>query len=212
MTVNPAIERSEDSEDEGWVSGDGSVSFDSDDDQWEDPCSGALGELLQACEDGHADKVPELLEKLQEAGVSVDHRGRDGDSALHSACLYGHTEIVDLLLAAGADAKLADGNGGTPLHDAAAGGFDTIVQRLLAVHAEGGIHNLADKDGDTPLHNAARGNHEGVAAMLLDAGSEATAQNEGGKTPCDLCDKNTALHTLLRRAAGLDVTISPPPQ
>ena len=44
MTVMPEAERSEDSGDEGWVSGDGSVSYDSDDDTWEDPASGALGE------------------------------------------------------------------------------------------------------------------------------------------------------------------------
>eukprot|EP00959_Pyramimonas_sp_CCMP1952_P097226 2032205-Pyramimonas_sp.AAC.1 len=61
--------------------------------------------------------------------------------------------------------------------------------------------------GGPGQHNAARGNHEGVATMLLDAGADGTAKNGAKQRPCELCDKKTALHTLLKRAAGVDEPI-----
>jgi hypothetical protein len=52
-----------------------------------------------ACELGQADMVPGILASLFETGVSVDTLVGDGDSALHTACLYGasaHTELPTL--------------------------------------------------------------------------------------------------------------------
>ena len=42
-----------------------------------------------ACEVGEDTLVPGILESLFETGVSVDTLVGDGDSALHTACLYG---------------------------------------------------------------------------------------------------------------------------
>ena len=53
-----------------------------------------------------------------------------------------------------------------------------------------------------PQHNAARGNHDQIVAMLLEAGANAIAANGAGHLPSDVCEKNTALHTVLVRAAG----------
>jgi len=46
-------------------------------------------ELVMACEVGEDTLVPGILESLFETGVSVDTLVGDGDSALHTACLYG---------------------------------------------------------------------------------------------------------------------------
>jgi ankyrin repeat protein len=192
---------------EGWINQaieGGMADDDSDAGDWEDPSGGCLGELIEACENGETAAVPGLLERLFETGVSIDTMGGEGDTALHNACLYGHTEIVKLLLNKGASAGILDENGGTPLHDAAAGGFVEICESLLAVHAEQGLQNVQDEDGDSPLHNAARGNHGQIVAMLLEAGASATLANQAGHLPADVCNKNTALHTLLLRAAGGD--------
>lgn len=53
-------------------------------------------------------------------------------------------------------------------------------------------------------HCAARGNHEVIVKMLLEAGADAKAVNNMEATPSDLCEKNTALHTVLLRAAGVN--------
>ena len=78
--------------------------------------------------------------------------------------------------------------------------------RQMSAGGEGGDQEDGDHqaDGGAAQHNAARGNHEGVATMLLGAGADAAAENAAGKAPGDLCDRGTALHTLLRRAAGGD--------
>ena len=61
---------------------------------------------------------------------------------------WGHVEIVQLLLSAGADKDKADNNGWTPLIWAAGGGHVEIVRLLLAAGAD---KDKADKDGWTPL-------------------------------------------------------------
>ena len=47
---------------------------------------------------------------LLERGADVNGRAKDGASALFWACVHGHLEIVDLLLAAGADVNAARGD------------------------------------------------------------------------------------------------------
>ncbi len=64
----------------------------------------------------------------------------------------GHTEIVELLIANGADGN-AKGDGQTPLHGAAYWGSKEIVQLLIA---KGVDVNAKDDDGVTPLDVAIR--------------------------------------------------------
>ena len=87
-------------------------------DLWEDPSQGgALGRILEASENGDVSVLQMALPTLS---VSVDSTGPDGDTALHLAALYGHTQCVEMLLGAGANVTVRDADGGTPLHDACA--------------------------------------------------------------------------------------------
>jgi ankyrin repeat protein len=131
--------------------------------------------LHDAIEEGRVQEALDLL-----GSVPANARGVDGDSALHLACLYGHEQLVDLLLARGADVNAKDDSGSTPLHDASASGYESIVRTLLA---KGAAVCVADEDGDTPLHNAANGNHCSITKMLLEAGADRTAENGDGDTP-----------------------------
>ena len=156
-------------------------------DLWEDPSQGgALGRILEASETGDASVLAVALPTLS---VSVDSTGPDGDTALHLAALYGHTQCVEMLLGAGANVAVRDADGGTPLHDACAGGFEEIVGMLLAAAGPAGaseVANARDGDDETPLHMAARGGYPGIVRMLLAAGAQGGRQVSRGALSLEL--------------------------
>jgi hypothetical protein len=92
--------------------------------------------LIPAAHYGHVEVVRELLK----TAIDVDHVNRLGWTALLEAILLGdggpaHTEIVRLLLAAGARPERADGQGVTPLAHARARGQNAIVALLVQAGA-----------------------------------------------------------------------------
>lgn len=93
--------------------------------------------LIPAADRGHVEMVRALLERTT---VDVDHVNDLGWTALLEAVILGdggaaHQEIVELLLAAGADAELADRDGVTPLEHARRNGFEAIERSLRAAGA-----------------------------------------------------------------------------
>lgn len=89
--------------------------------------------LIPACERGHVEVVRELLKTK----LPVDHVNKLGWTALLEAVILGdggekHQEIVKLLLAHGADPKIADKEGVTSLQHAKNRGFKEMVVLLEA--------------------------------------------------------------------------------
>ena len=87
--------------------------------------------LIRAADRGHV----EIIEELLKTDIDVDHVNRLGWTALLEAIILGdggerHTEVVRLLVEAGATIDLADSNGTTPLEHARQRGFDEIVTIL----------------------------------------------------------------------------------
>lgn len=87
--------------------------------------------LIRAADRGHVEIIRELLK----TGIKLDHVNRLGWTALLEAIILGnggarHTEVVRLLVAAGANVNLADGNGVTPLAHARSRGFAAIASIL----------------------------------------------------------------------------------
>jgi ankyrin repeat protein len=116
------------------------------------------------------------------AGVDVNVIYK-GQTPLHLAATFRtpsignqRKEIVELLIAAGADVNAKDEGGQTPLHKAASGGHKEIVELLIAKGADvnakisDGFHK-----GDTPLDNA---KHKPEIVDLL--------RKHGGKTLYEL--------------------------
>lgn len=92
---------------------------------------------------------------------SCDDRGV---TALHIACLYGHAQIVDLLITFGASVHATDFGGSNPLHYAASRGHQNAL--LLMLHAGTDISAL-DSDRNSALHLSAANGHEGCVKALL---------------------------------------------
>lgn len=87
--------------------------------------------LIAASDRGHVEVVRELLT----TNIRVNHVNRLGWTALLEAVILGdggsrHTEIVGLLVAAGADVNIADNQGVTPLHHARNRGYSAMASIL----------------------------------------------------------------------------------
>ncbi|MDH3451808.1 MAG: ankyrin repeat domain-containing protein [Gammaproteobacteria bacterium] len=92
--------------------------------------------LIAAAHLGHV----EVVETLLRAGAPLDHVNNLGWTAVIEAIVLGdggerHTQTLRLLLAAGADANIADRNGKTPLALARSRGYVAMQRELEAVGA-----------------------------------------------------------------------------
>jgi ankyrin repeat protein len=108
---------------------------------------------------------------LIEASPAASRAEQDQWTALHEAAKRGHAEIVELLVAHGADVHAREpGDNTTPLHWAAAGGHVEIVRRLLDAGADvdgrGDVHGL-----DVIGWAACFERREDVVALLLERGA-----------------------------------------
>jgi len=112
------------------------------------------------------------VKALLDRGANVNAKPNKGRvTILHSTAAYGHKDVVELLLAKGADVNAKDINRGTPLHSAAGGAISTIetqghtdaVELLLAKGADG---NAKNANGWTPLYLARYYERRGAAELL----------------------------------------------
>ncbi|KAH0828255.1 ankyrin [Fonsecaea pedrosoi] len=109
-----------------------------------------------------------VVQLLLAYGVDLNHRNRDGWSAIHWAAEEGHLEIVRMLLDHGANLNAVSSYGTSPLHCAANGGHVSIVNLLLL---QGADRHKTTCHGWTALHHAAFMGHSHVVQRLLEDGS-----------------------------------------
>ncbi len=135
-----------------------------------------------AAREGWTDIVRRHIERDP---LSVHQRGWIGDAPLHWASHNGHAEIVELLLAAGADIEADEINcyGGKPLHWASEH-EPHIVKLLLARGANANAVNRLEKSdfyGVTPLLMNALMTDDCAEAteLLLAAGADSTMRFKG---------------------------------
>jgi ankyrin repeat protein len=144
--------------------------------------------------------------KLHQTGIF--HWIYAGDTALHLAAAGYRTQIVRLLLAAGADPNAAANRRHSgPLHYAADGyitgpAWDAKrqVATIRCLLAAGADVNAPDQNGATPLHRAVRTRCAAAAECLLDAGGDPARKNKPGSTPFHLAVQNTG-----RGGSGADI-------
>ena len=99
-----------------------------------------------------------------DAGTNIDTVDDwTGKTALHYAAEYGHLEIVELLLANGANVNRRDDDKATPLYFAAVGGFVDVARLLLDYGAD---INARDKARESPMDGAVFFGHMNVADLF----------------------------------------------
>jgi ankyrin repeat protein len=150
--------------------------------------------LVAAARAGYTATVDALLA----AKANINARSAVGDTAIMTAALSGHLELVKKLRLRGAD---IEGTGWTPLIYAATGGHDAVVTYLLA---EGAKVNAVSPNGTSALMMAAREGRASTVKLLLARGADATHrnQNDASALTWALRGNEQDMAAVLRRAGA----------
>ena len=182
--------------------------------------------FINAADSGYADQVKAMLAEDPEL-VDVQGRARYATHnvrALHYALNYGHKDVVEQLLAAGADINAKADEAWAPLHYALRGAHPEMAQVLLSrgahvdVYVAAGLGDLAKVQqwveaqpeivhqrgpgGATPLHFSTTA---AVANFLLAQGASVNAQDDRGRTPLTWHSDNRDVVEVLQ-ANGAEIT------
>jgi ankyrin repeat protein len=123
-----------------------------------------------------------LAGDLQNVQLLLGHGAAPSGQALSEALTFGYTEIVQALVAAGADVTGVDSTGINLLH------WSAITNRasMIPILVKAGVPiNAIDDFGYTPLMYAAtvdEGDVETLSALLA-AGANASLRDDAGRTP-----------------------------
>ncbi len=175
------------------------------------------GELFDAATSGDLVKAKNLILRKADLNftarkLSDDGSYIDGWTTLMSAVVNGHVEMVQLLVASGADVNMKDSNGatglwlaansgnlpivrilvtkGAALNDQNAGGLTSLMIATVGGHydvvkyllASKADVNLKHKEGDTALMFALASGRNEIASLIIDAGADLNIQNKYGVT------------------------------
>jgi ankyrin repeat protein len=140
-----------------------------------------------------------LLRDLIARGVDLNrmHAGLTPLLAATRDSWHGRVEAVTILLANGADARIADADGNTPLHHAARSSDPGVAARLFDAHAP---VDALNSEGFSPLGVACEAGNWRLARFLLDH----AAHCEPGAGDASLGIPGRGQPALLAAAAGDD--------
>ncbi|KAF4024466.1 hypothetical protein G4228_016421 [Cervus hanglu yarkandensis] len=194
--------------------------------------------LLQAVENGDAEKVASLLGKK---GASATKHDSEGKTAFHLAATKGHVECLRVMVTHGVDVTAQDTAGHSALHLAAKNSHHECIKKLLqskcpaesidssgktALHyaaAQGCLQavqvlcehkspiNLKDLDGNIPLLLAVQNGHSEVCRFLLDHGADVNSRDKNGRTALMLaCEigSSNIVEALIIKGADLNLVDS----
>jgi uncharacterized protein len=111
---------------------------------------------------------------LQSPKIKLEATNLQGETALMIAAIRGHQDLVQAMLAKGAQVNRT---GWTALHYAASGGHSGIIRLLLEAHA---YIDAESPNGSTPLMMAAQYGSPESVKLLLEEGADVTLKNRVG--------------------------------
>lgn len=158
--------------------------------------------LRRAAWGGHVDVAQILLERGTEINVTAEtQQGGERSTPLHAAVIANRPDMVEFLVAHGADVNATDSVRRTPLHLAAESLYTQIAKTLLA---HGSKVNAESKTGETPLHRAAQFGSMKMVELLLSQGATANPKGPDGQTPLDVAVMAREVETVntLRKLGG----------
>ena len=157
----------------------------------------ALNALHLATRHGQRNVILRLLR----AGASL-YIGSGGQNwrPLFYAIENGHTEIVTLLIAAGAPLRNMDHSGLTAVYVATNQQHEEIMRRLLTLTEHGVSVNARNSFGGTALIRAAYLGNLEIVDMLLDAGADPNILTKQGVSAIGYASNHDIIQRL--RAAG----------
>lgn len=136
--------------------------------------------LMTAVKNNDVAGVRDLIKQ----GINVNELDANNDAPLIIAAYKGYTDIVKLLLEAGADVTVVDpGMKATALHAAAYAGRAEAAQLLIEHHID--IDKQGPYNGYTALHDAVWQNNIDTAKIIIEAGADLTIQSHSGETPLE---------------------------
>ena len=130
-------------------------------------------------------KINNVIRLLAHDPQLVNAYAEDGFQPLGLASYFGHADIAEYLIKAGAPINSPSRNGrkAAPIQSAVAGQHEKVVQMLLRLGAD---PNAREQGGYTPLHAATQNGDEDMIRILLYGGADLTLRGKDGKTPLDL--------------------------
>ncbi|KAL3841676.1 hypothetical protein ACJMK2_019788 [Sinanodonta woodiana] len=148
--------------------------------------------ILWAAENNNLDVVQTLLADNPELILTRD---ADGYTPLHRSSYNGHLEMIEVLLAHGADVHAKTLDGWHPLHSACRWNQADVAMLLLQ---NGADINAQTNGGQTALHIACsdRENREVVELLLWNKDINTSLQNSLGETALDICKRTSNLWEL----------------
>src|SRR5262245_40982465 len=145
--------------------------------------------LHEAVEEGDLAK----LKALVEGGADVNRmayppgKSSDGRTALHLATRHRSLDIVEYLIAKGAQVNLTTPRMfNTPLHFAASNTWREGPQIASVLIARGAKIDAKNHDGYTPLRFAAEDGSPAMVELLVSKGADSNVQDKQGRTPLAL--------------------------
>ena len=145
-----------------------------------------------------------VLKWLLEKGANLNITGKPAIVVAASSCV---TDVIELLIGAGADVNAKNVFNASPLHKASAYGEVGVIEKLLDRGAD--IH-LKERSGKTSLYMAAEYGHANAIRALEQRGADVNARDNQGLSPlrCAMLQrKDNAAIELLKLGADIDESL-----